>query len=114
MDGTSLKTKKLWYRVGANLYGTTPLGRVLGCLGSIARLLLMLLVLGVVSLVLGKIWWELWGQEAAYQQYELQRLACFEEYIDMGGWEVRGVNNDVIDCLKRAHRIAEEYYVFPW
>jgi len=109
-----LKTKKLWYRVGPNLYGTTPLGRVLGCLGSFAAFFLILLVIGVVFLVLHKIHWELWGQAAAGQQYELQRLRCYEEYIDMRGWEVRGVNNDVIDCLKRAHRIAEENYVFPW
>ena len=110
-----MKTKKLWYRVGANLYGTTPLGRVLGCLGSIARLLLMLVVIGVVGLVLHKIYWELWGQAAAYQRYQLQTLRCYEEYINIQSWEVIGANKDVLtECLTAAHRIAEENYVFPW
>ena len=88
---------------------------VLGCLTYIAVLLLILLAIGVVGLVLGKIHWELWGQEAAYQQYELQRLACFEEHVDTRGLEFRGVNkDDLIECLTEAPRRGEENYVFPW
>jgi len=82
---------------------------VLGCLTTIVGFLLILLVIGVVFLVLHKIWWELWGQEAAYQQYQLQRLACFEEHVDTRGLEFRGVNkDDLTECLTAAHRIAEE------
>jgi len=84
-------------------------------LTAIVGYLLICVVAVAVILVLGKIYWEFWGQAAAYQQYRLQRFECFEEYVDTRGLKFRGVNkDDLIECLKDAHRRAEENYAFDW
>lgn len=51
-----------------------------------------------------KVHWELWGKPAAYLEYQLLKLDCYERHHDESKEELR-------DCLVRRYRDAKANHV---